>query len=63
MSPPQTCGTADWGDATGGFEDGPAPGHLRQKCRALGEGGGEHATDQAPVFRRPNAALSVVPGG
>ena len=62
VSPPQTCGTADWGDTTGGLEDGPAHGHLRQKCRAPGEGG-DRATDQAPVIRRPNAAQSVVPGG
>ena len=25
--------------------------------------GGDQATDQAPVIRRPNAAQSVVPGG
>ena len=25
--------------------------------------GRDQATDQAPVFRRPNAAQSVVPGG
>ena len=56
MSPPQTCGTADWGDTTGGLEDGPAHGHLRQKCRALGEGGGPgHGPSPRvpPAKRRP----------
>ena len=56
MSPPQTCGTADWGDTTGGLEDGPAHGHLRQKCRAPGEGGGPgHGPSPRvpPAKRRP----------
>ena len=56
MSPPQTCGTADWGDTTGGLEDGPAHGHLRQKCCAPGEGGGPgHGPSPRvpPAKRRP----------
>ena len=33
------------------------------RSAALWGRGGDHATDQAPVTRRPNAAQSVVPGG
>ena len=56
VSPLQTCGTVDWGDTTGGLEDGPAHGHLRQKCRAPGEGGGPgHGPSprDLPAKRRP----------
>ena len=38
-----------------------AHGNLRQECCAVG--GGNQATDQAPVTCRPNAAQSVVRGG
>ena len=38
-----------------------AHGHLWQECCAVG--GGDQATDQAPMTCRPNAAQLVVPGG
>ena len=40
----------------------PRTGTFGRSAARLGEGGGQ-ATDQAPVFRRANAAQSVVPGG